>query len=480
MREIFIERREKILRVAIKDNEQLSECYIEEESMEPLVGEIYKAKVKRIVPAIKSAFLDVGYEKEVYMALDKKDGESLKAGTEFIVEVVKEEMGKKSAKVTSSFSLAGRYIVLETKHNNIVFSRKITKQGFEKNIKSLINKPEEVGVTLRTMAENVGIVEIQEELNELYERYKEIENKAKYELKQGKLYDNNGLINKITRDFVTAETTRIVLDSKDDYEFLSAILISTNIKLELHKEIRTLFAFYDIEKAILSLRNNRVNLKCGGNIVIEKTEAMYTIDVNSAKNTSSKTKDTTADITNIEAAKEISKQIKLRNLSGIIVIDFIDSYNTLANEKVLNILKFELSRDKQKSMVYDFTELGLVQIARARRGKSIYEFIEEECSRCSGIGRVLKLSYIYLLLKNEILRWKLENNIKDFHIVLNKIYEKDVKENIFKFLKEIDAIDLNIYLNFEEFDDFYKIESLIFKNQIENVKDYLVKNIEKY
>ncbi len=480
MREIFIERRENILRVAIKDNGELSECYIEEALEEPLVGELYKAVVKRIVPGIKAAFLDIGYEKEVYMSLDKKDSDSLKPGSEFIVEVMKEEIGKKSAKVTSSFSLAGKYIVLETKHKMITVSKKIKNHAFEKEIRSLLKKPSDVGVTLRTQAENVGIYEIQRELNELYEVYKSIEQKAKYELKPQKLYDNNALINKITRDFVNEETKKIVLDNEDDFKLIEKLLIDTEIKLELHKEIRTLFSFYGIEKAILSLRNNRVNLKCGGNIVIEKTEAMYTIDVNSAKNNSAKSKDTTADITNIEAAKEIAKQIKLRNLSGIIIVDFIDSYNELAKEKILNILRYELSRDKQKAKVYEFTELGLVQIARARRGKSIYEFLEEDCNRCSGHGKVLKLSYIYLLLKNEILRWDLENNIRDFHIVLNKIYEKEVRGDIFKFLKDIDALNLNIYLSFEEFEDFYKIEPLIFKNQIENVKDYLVKNIEKY
>ncbi|MGL4762037.1 MAG: ribonuclease E/G [Sarcina sp.] len=480
MREIFIERRENILRLAIKENKELTECYIEENNNEPVSGELYKGIVKRIVPSINAAFIDIGYEKDAYMSLDKKMSETLKVGHELVVEVLKEEIGKKAAKVTNVYSIAGNYLVVETRHKSLVISRKIKNRGFEKEIKSLLEKPEEIGVTIRTKAENAGIYEIQKELKELYEVYLKLVQKCKYELKPGKLYDNNSLMNRIKKDFINDETTRIVLDSKVDFELMKSVFVDSQINIELHNDMTTLFAQSGIEKSILSLRNNKVNLKCGGNIVIEKTEAMYAIDINSAKNSSSSRDNTTADITNIEAAKEIAKQIKLRNISGIIVIDFIESYNELAKEKVINILKKELSKDKQKSKVYDFTELGLVQIARARRGKSIYDFIEEKCSRCKGQSVILKLSYIYLLIKNEILRWDLENGVKDFHITLNKIYENDVKEDIFRFLKEINALDLNIYLTFEAFDEFYKVEPLLFKNQIENVKDFLVKNIEKY
>lgn len=479
MREIFIERRESILRVAIKDKNELTECHIEEDNKEPIAGELYKAIVRRIVPSIKGIFVDIGYEKDAYMPFDKIS-EGLKVGSELIVEVMKEELGKKGAKVSPIYSIAGNYLVIETKYKSFVISRKIKNRGFEKEIKSLLKKPDEIGLTIRTKAENAGIYEIQKEFNELYKVYNDIQIKCKYELKPCKLYDNKSLINRISKEFINSDTKKIFVDSKTDFELLKEALKGSDINLELHTEPRTLFAHYGIEKSILSLRNNKVNLKCGGNIVIEKTEAMYVVDVNTAKNNSSSIDNTAADITNIEAAKEVTKQIKLRNLSGIIIIDFIESFNDLAKEKVINILNKELSKDKQKSNVFDFTELGLVQIARARRGKSIYEFIEEDCARCKSQGKILKLSYIYLLLRNEILRWDTESRVKDFHICLNKIYEKEVRDNIFEFLKEIDALKLNIYLSFEEFDEFYKIEPLIFKNQIENVKNFLVKNIEKY
>ena len=478
MREIFIERRESLLRVAIKDNNELVECHIEEDNKEPVAGELYKGIVKRIVPSIKGVFIDIGYDKDAYMPLDDKV--KLKVGFELIVEVMKEEIANKAAKVSSVYSLAGKYLVIETKHKEFMVSRKIKNREFEKEIKTLIEKPDDIGITIRTKAEDASIEEIQKEFNELYEAYKKVVQKCKYELKPGKVYDNNSLINRIGKDFIDDKTKSITVDCKKDFEFLSDDLNKGEVELKLHTEKQTLFAYYGIEKSILSLRNNKVNLTCGGNIVIEKTEAMYTVDVNTAKNNISSKDRTTADITNIEAAKEIAKQIKLRNISGIIIIDFIESFNKLAKEKVINVLTQKLYKDKQMCKVFDFTELGLVQIARARRGKSIYEFIEENCDRCSGNGKILKLSYINLLLKNEILRWDAESEIKDFHITLNRIYEKDVTGNIFKFLKDINALNLNIYLNFDDMNDFYNIEPLIFKNQIENVKDFLVKNIEKY
>lgn len=476
MKEVFIERRDKVLRVAIKENSKLSECYIEESTDEPSAGEIYKAIVRKIVPAVKGAFLDIGSGKEVYMQTLGKFNENIKCGDELIVEVIKEPIGKKSAKVTSSFTIAGKFLVVETKHREIQLSRKIENKNFLNEVLNNLKKPTEIGITIRTLAENVDIKLIQRELDDLYEKYKDIVREGKYSLNPKKLHENNGLLNKVIRESLNENTKKIVVDNEDDYELLK----ESNLAVEFHNEVRTIFDYYDIEKEILSLRNARVNLKCGGNIVIEKTEAMYVIDVNSAKNISGKSKEKNAEETNVEAAKEILRQIKLRNLSGIIVVDFIDMYNDEGKSKIIDILKSGLEKDKQKASVFNFTPLGLVQISRSRIGKSIDEYIEESCLRCHGLGKILKLSYIELLLKNEIIRWQSESKIKDFHINLNKIYEEETRGNIFEFLKSIGALNINIYLTFDDDKDGYSIEPLIFKNQINNLSEYLVKNIEKY
>lgn len=480
MRDIYVERRENLLRVAIKKNNLLDECYIEEESLEPVQGEIYKGIIKRIVPGIKSAFIDIGYSKQAYMILGEED-KDLKQGDGIVVEVIKEQFGSKGAKVTSKIAIAGRYCVLETSREDISISRKIEDLVFKREINSSIVKPLNLGLTIRTKAQGASILEIQEEIDFLYRSYKDIIREGKFSLNPKRLFGKGDLINKIIRDDIDSYTSSIIVDSKEDYERIKDSLSNSNyLNVVLYKEDRSLFDYYGIEKEILSLRNNRVNLNCGGDIVIEKTEAMYVIDVNSGKNTNHKNKEKTAYETNKNAAIEIARQIKIRNLGGIILVDFIDMYSQENKRKILEILKDEFICDTQRAKIFPFTELGLVQITRYRKGKSIYEYIEENCSLCKGHGKRLKLSYINLLLKNEILKKNGDGKIKDFHIIINSIYEKDIKENIFEFLKEIGALDLNIYLNFEDFKEFYKVEPLIFKNQIEIVEEYLVKNIEKY
>lgn len=480
MRDIYVERRENLLRVAIKENNLLSECYIEEESLEPVQGEIYKGIVKRIVSGIKSAFIDIGYNKQAYMMLEE-DEKDLKQGDGIIVEVLKEQLGSKGAKVTSKISLAGRYCVLETKKGGISISRKIEDLDFKEKLERSIIKPKELGVTIRTKAQLVSVSDIQDEIDELYRNYKDVIREGKFSLNPKRLLGKGDLINKIIRDDIDCLTSSIIVDSNKDYERIkNSISNSEYLKVVLYEGNRNLFDYYGIEKEILSLRNNRVNLKCGGDIVIEKTEAMYVIDVNSGKNTNHKNKDKTAFETNKNAAIEIARQIKIRNLGGIILVDFIDMYSQENKRKILDLLKDEFKSDRQRAKIFPFTELGLIQITRYRKGKSIYEYIEENCLVCSGNGKRLKLSYINLLLKNEILKKNGTGKIKDFHIELNSIYEKDIRGNIFEFLKDIGALDLNIYLTFIDSKDFYKVEPLIFKNQIESVEEYLVKNIEKY
>lgn len=480
MREIFVERREGLLRIAIKENNVLRECYIDEEKNEPIPGEIYKGIVKKIVPGIKSAFLDIGYDKQVYMFLDSNH-KNIKCGDELIVEIIKEELGTKGAKVTPNFSIPGRYIVLESSNTNFTVSRKIENEDFKAELRGRVIKPEDVGVTVRTKGEFASVEQIQEELDSLYEEYKRVLREGKYSLKPKKLYGDEDFISKLIRDNISLDTKKIIVDSTKDYETIKSSMIDMdNIEVELYESGRTLFDYYGIEKEILSLRNNKVNLKCGGHIVIDKTEAMYVIDVNSGKNLTAKNMEKTAEETNIEAAREIARQIRLRNLSGIILVDFIDMHRDSNKKRVLQVLKEEFAEDKQKPWVYPFTELNLVQISRARRGKSIYDYIEESCEACHGHGKRLKLSYIYLLIKNEILKKDGEGKIQDFHIEINKLYEQIIRENIFEFLKEIDGLNLNIYLEFKEFPEYYKVEPLIFKNQIDSVHQYLVKNIEKY
>ena len=233
------------------------------------------------------------------------------------------------------------------------------------------------------------------------------------------------------------------------------------------------------EKEIIKLRHKKVNLHCGGYIVIDKTEAMYVIDVNSGKNVKGRDFNKTIMQTNLEAAKEVGRQIRLRNLSGIIVVDFIDMRDESQKVHVIKALKKSLEADKGNVKIFPFTELDLIQISRKRKGKSIYEYLEEPCGKCKSNGFILKLSYIENLIRNEIIKCYNENSIKDFYIEIDKNYEEDIKQDIFKFLKNIEGIDKEIYLNFVYDIEGYRIEPLIFVSQKENYQKYKIKTIEK-
>lgn len=477
MREIFIEKDNSLRRIAIKEGEKLIECCIEEDTNEPLPGEIYKGIVKNIVPAIKCAFVDIGHSKNAYMYLSEDKDMSIKKGQEVLVEVVKEVIGTKGAKVVPIINLPGRYAVISNKNKDVSFSKKIENQDFKAKAVEELDGIIPLGIKIRTQGQYVPLPVIKAEVEELYSIYEEIDKGFKFALRPKRLYGENSLVYKILRDFVTDDTESIVVNSEKDYKIIDSYIDDKEdikAKLKFYDGHRTLLDFYGVEKDILALRHPKVALPCGGSLIIESTEAMYVIDVNSGKNTKATTMEKTAFLTNSEAATEIARQIRLRNLSGIVVVDFIDMTEENHKKKVLKLLEEGFKGDKNKTVIYSPTELNLVQIARRRRGKTIYEYMEESCKECHGHGKKLKLDYITLLIRNDILKKDGDNSVKDMYIEINSIYKKAIEEDIVYFLKDIEALDKNIYLNFTEKVEYFKVEPLIFMNQVENVKKYRI------
>lgn len=479
LKEIFIERRKEILRVAIKNNGVLTDCFIEEDKHAPYPGQIYKGVVKNIIPALKSAFLDIGLEKNAYLYLEGKfEKRNIKKGQELIVEVVKEEMGQKGAKVTSAFSIPGRYCVLLTDSCDISFSSKISSLEYIKMVREGIKKPSEIGIKIRTAAEHVSLDEVNQEIDKLYKQYRRIVEDGNYKIKPGLLYNGGGTIGKVLRDNLDSLVSKIIVDAKEDFNAIREYVMDkkdVSTEVQLYEGHRSLFDLYGIEKEITLLKNDRVNLSCGGYIVIQKTEAMNVIDVNSGKNVASSLRETTAFETNLEAARACARQIRLRNLSGIILIDFIDMEDENHKSKVLEELQRGFEGDKNKTTIYPFTQLGLVQIARRRKSLPIDSYILEECKQCKGHGKRLKFSYVCILIKNEILRVDNESKIKDILIQLNSYYQRVVEENPQGFLNSIEAEGKRIYLRYieSEFENF-KVEPMIFKSQIDEVQKYLI------
>lgn len=476
MKEIFVERRENILRIAIKNKGKLQELIVEEEKNGPVIGEIYKGRVKNIVPATNSIFIDINLNKEAYLYYSNElKSQGIKKGDEIIVEIIKEPLNDKGAKVTTNYSLPSKYMVLESKGSGIEFSKRFKDEVKKELITAELEEVENAKLIIRTEAANVSIEELEHERKVLLKEYEEINRKMKYSRNTGKLYGENIALNKVLRDKVDLEPVKVVLDDIEDFDFASDYLNGEeNVTVKLYTSTRGIFENYDIERELLKLRHNKVVLPCGGSIVIDKTEAMYVIDVNTGKNIKERSFEKTILETNLEAANEIGKQILLRNLSGIIVIDFIDLRDKSHKSQVMKELKEALSEDAGNIKIFPFTELNLVQISRKRRGKSIYDFMEESCSLCKGSGRLLKLDYVEELIHNEILRFTNENGINEFLIELEDTYESRVKGDLVSFLKNIDALDKKIYINYIHGIEGYRVEPLIFQNQKANIDKYLV------
>lgn len=481
MKEIFIERREKILRIAVKYNNELIESIVEEKKNEPIIGEIYKGRIKNIIPAINSIFVELGLEKEGYMYYSEElKSKGIKKGDEILVEVIKEPINDKGAKLSPKVSIPGKYIVLNCYSEGVEFSKRITDNEKKNEILENIEPLNNASITIRTEGANVSIDILKREINKLYEEFKNIDRQMRYSLGLKKVYGEDLSLTKLLVNSIGETNVKVYVDNEDDFNKVAHIIDGEeNFKLEKYDGYRNIFDFYGIEKELLKLRHNKVNLPCGGYIVIDKTEAMYVIDVNSGKNIKERSFNKTILETNLEAAKEIGKQIRVRNLSGIIMIDFIDMRDKSQKYEVMCALKESLKSDRGNIKIFPFTELDLVQIARKRQGKSIYEYMEEQCNLCKGKGIILKLSYIEGLIKNDIIRMEVENSIDCFHIQIDSVYKDRIKEDIFNFIKEINGLDKEIYLNYVDGIEGYKIEPLLFQAQKDNLKDYRVTAIEK-
>ncbi len=472
MKNIFIERQEKLIRVAIKQENILKECLVEEENNNPKVGEIYKGIVRNIVPSIKCAFIDIGYNKNCYMSLEKNSLRTVKKGEEVLVEIVKEEVDKKGPKVSSNISIPGTYVVLTNEHKNIEVSRKIKNVELRDKLHSSIKTYKDLGVVVRTKAEEVSIDMINSEINELEKLYEEIYSKFLFSLKPGLVYSDRGIISRTLRNYCYESKVKIIVNHRDDFEYCDKLCSNkelSNVELELYKGNLELFDYYEIERELICLRHNKISLPSGGNIIIEKTEAMQVIDVNTAQNVKGSSMKETIFNTNMEAAREIIHQVRLRNLGGIIIIDFIDMMDNKCKEEILKTLKKGFWDDKNNPIIYPFTELDLVQINRKRYGKSICDYILESCSCCKGKENKLRLSYIGNIIKGKINKIKIEQQVNNIHLELSSSYEKEIKDNIIEFISSIGALNCNIYITFIENLEGFKVEPIIFHSQLESL-----------
>ncbi|WP_242954346.1 ribonuclease E/G [Clostridium oryzae] len=475
---MFVEKQKEMLRIAVREDNVITDIIFEEQKNIAHQGEIYKGIVKSIIPGIKSAFVDIGMDQNAYLYLGGKyEKKGIKKGDELIVEVVKEETGNKGAKITTAFSIQGTYCVLLTDNCGISFSSKIKDQHLKDKVKRQIIKSDDIGIKIRTNAEFADMDRINTEIESLHAQYLKILGKSSYTMKPGILYSDGGALLHALRDFVDEDMKVIRANSEEDLETINEFLSEKKVealKTALHKDEVGLFDTYGIEKQILFLRNSRVNLHCGGYIIIEKTEAMNVIDVNTGKNASDGFLEKTAYNTNMEAAAMVAKQVRLRNLSGIIVVDFVEMKDNEHRTNVEKQLRRCFSADKNSVTVFPLTELNLAQISRRRRGKMLNEYIEEDCTCCGTKGKILKFSYICSLIRNDIKKLVKNGMVENLFIEVNERYKQYIEERLEAFVESIDGSEKQIYLRYSNDIDPYRVKPLLFKNQLADLEDFKI------
>ncbi len=406
MKQIFIDVRTNETRVAVKEDGELVELYFERPIKENLVGNIYIGRVSSVLPGMQAGFIDIGYERNAFLyfsdAIPKQNIKKtqsrniksvLKPGQEVVVQVAKEAMDTKGPKVTTHLTLPGKYFVLTPTNDYIGVSLKIEDENERERLKEIGHKLSagKAGVIIRTDAENKSSRDLARDLKKLFKTWDEIEKNISLNAKVPRcVYREKDITYKSIRDLFSQDVDRLIINDAATYtgirDYLGEIVPEYIQKLELDEDIE-LFEKYNIEPYIKRSVANRVWLKCGGYVVIDKTEALTVIDVNTGKYIGNSSLEDTVTTTNCEAAREIAKQLRLRDISGIIIIDFIDMQNEENKEKILSILKEELKKDRTKTNIIGMTGLGLIELTRKKTRQGLERSVLVDCPHCGGVGK---------------------------------------------------------------------------------------------
>lgn len=387
MQEIIINKdKQNTKTIAIIENGILVEQYIEKEEKERIEGNVYLGKVENILPGMQAAFVNIGEGKNTFIHLrdilpkiditknEKVDDSNLnikdfiKRGDPILVQVKRDCNNKKGPRVSKHLSLVGRYIVLMPETDIITVSQKIEDKKEQKRLKEEIAKilPENFGVIIRTSAVNKNINEIQKDINNLIKRWERIKDAKNKEKAPYCIERNNGIIRKIITDTIDNGIAKITTNNKNVFEEVQEILKefeNAKIKLEL-EEKEDILDTHNIRNQIEKLENRKIWLKCGGFITIDKTEALVAIDVNSGKYTGKESREQTVLKVNKEASIEIAKQLRLRDIGGIIIIDYIDMEKEESKKQVIKELSDNLKKDRSKTQILEFTKLNLLEMTR--------------------------------------------------------------------------------------------------------------------
>jgi ribonuclease G len=444
-------------RVAVLENDRLVELGIEKPSDRGLMGNIFKGRVTNIVPGIQCAFVDIGMHKDLFLPLSDihRDestivdpfeddspaapiledtlsepaaetstsisiSELLKVGQEIVVQVVKEPIGSKGPRGTTYLTLPGRYVVLMPASHHLGISRRIEDPVEVARLQEigLGIKPDGMGIIIRTVAQGRTAKELTDDIEFLLNLWDSIQKQQMTEPSPSLLHQESSLIMKVVRDIFSSKTGEFLIDSREEYERI--ISVYSFLPQELKSRIKftddPIFEQYGIEEEVHNALERKVPLPSGGTIVIEETEALVSIDVNTGSYIGKDNLEDTVFSTNIEAAKEVARQLRLRNLGGIIIIDFIDMNLKENRDKVYETLLEESKKDKTKYNIFPISELGILQMTRQRSGQSLSSYLLDKCVYCKGKGKISSRDYMTNKIYRELK--KLCKSKHHSHVVL--------------------------------------------------------------
>ncbi len=424
--EIIINVASQESRIAILEEGRLVEILVERSESERMLGDVYNGIVTAVLPGLQAAFVNIGLEKSAFLHVSDLPGspgsmveldeetleeiehqtnrrgqpvfpieEILKKGQNIVVQIKKEPIGTKGPRVTAVPSLAGRFMVLVPDGDKVGVSRKITNWGEKRRLKDLTRdlKPSGFGVIVRTEAEGKGDREFRRDLKDLINTWNRIERGGKKLNGPGLLHKEMAMTSSLIRDLFTDEVTRLVIDSKQEYKtiigYLKGVSPHLREKVEHHNAKTPIFDAFGIEEEIQKAAERRAWLRGGGYLVIDHTEALVAIDVNSGRYVGRHNQEETVFRINMEAAREVARQLRLRDMGGIIVIDFIDMMLLHNRRKVEEEFRQALRRDRSRPRTGEITEFGLMEMTRQRVRPSLLFTYSEPCSTCGGTGRIL-------------------------------------------------------------------------------------------
>ncbi len=455
-KEIFINVTPYEKRVAVVSGKLMEEFYIERSDSVNLVGNIYKGRVEAVLPGMGAAFVEMGLEKNGFLYVDdvvtgissyesfageadeeymekaqKTKGsvsieKALKKGDEVVVQVVKEPISTKGARLTTHISIPGRFLVLMPFDNHIGISKRIEDKAERDRIRKILEGmklPKDIGFVVRTAAVGVGERDFFREAHSLMGLWRHIKEKARRAKPSQLIHKEYGVVLRVVRDIFTSDFSKLEIDSRDEFKsimrFLRIYAPHLRSRVRLYRGNVPIFEKFDVERLIEKIYSRIVNLKSGGYLIFDETESLVAIDVNSGKFVGKRNLEDTAFKTNMEAAQEVPRQLKLRDIGGIIIIDFIDMEFPQHRKTVFKTLERALEDDKAKTNILNISSIGLVEMTRQRARKSIEGKSYQKCPYCSGRGTVKSIATMGIEVLRKVEKTLAQTKAREVFVSLN-------------------------------------------------------------